>query len=50
MFSEVGDWEAYLAMNVEEAEAALMRRHARAGKPLGSADSLRVLNRNCAVS
>jgi len=38
MLSEVGDWEAYLAMDVEEAEAALMRRHARTGRPLGSAD------------
>ena len=36
MLSDVGDWEAYLAMDVEE--AALMRRHARTGRPLGSAD------------
>ncbi len=38
MLSEVGDWKAYLAMDVEEAEAALMRCHARTGRPLGSAD------------
>jgi len=38
MLGYVGDWSAYLASDVHEQEAALFRRHARTGRPLGSAD------------
>ena len=36
MLREVGDWEGYLALGVEEEPAAAMRRHERTGRPLGS--------------
>jgi len=36
MLDFVGDWEAYLALDVDEEEAALMRRHERTGRPLGT--------------
>jgi putative transposase len=38
MLSEVGDWAGYLALGVEEAEAAALRHHQRTGRPLGSDD------------
>jgi len=34
----VGDWEAYLALDIDETEASLMRRHERTERPLGGAD------------
>ena len=36
MGSEIGDWEGYLALDIEEEEAARMRRHERTGRPLGT--------------
>jgi len=36
MLDFVGDWAAYLAMDVDEAELAAMRRHERTGRPLGT--------------
>ena len=36
MLDEIGDWEGCLALGVDEKEAALMRRHERTGRPLGS--------------
>ena len=36
MYSEIGDWEAYLALDIDEEEAVAMRRHARTGRPLGN--------------
>ena len=36
MLGEIGDWRRYLALDVEEEEAARMRRHERTGRPLGS--------------
>ena len=36
MLSDIGDWESYLALDVEEEEASLIRRHDRTGRPLGS--------------
>ena len=38
MLSYIGDWAAYLALAVDEAEAAALRRHQRTGRPLGSRD------------
>ena len=32
----IGDWEQYLALDVEEAELVRLRRHARTGRPLGN--------------
>ena len=34
MLSMVGDWAAYLALDVDEAEWAALRRHERTGRPL----------------
>ena len=36
MLEQIGDWKGYLALDIEEEEAALMRRHERTGRPLGS--------------
>jgi len=36
MLSMVGDWPSYLALDVDEAEMAAMRRHERTGRPLGN--------------
>ena len=36
MLDYVGDWPKYLALDVDEREAALLRMHARTGRPLGS--------------
>jgi len=36
MLEEIGDWKSYLALDIEEEEAALMRRHERTGRPLGN--------------
>ena len=30
------DWASYLALDVDETERAVMRRHERTGRPLGS--------------
>jgi len=39
MLEYVGDCEANLALDIDdEAEASLMRRHERTGRPLGDAD------------
>ena len=38
MLSYIGDWAEYLALDLDEAEAAALRRHQRTGRPLGSAD------------
>lgn len=40
MLSMIDDWQAYLAMNVEEEEAARIRLHERTGRPLGNPDWL----------
>ena len=37
MLAQVRDWAGYLALDVDEAEAAVMRRHERTGRPLGDA-------------
>ena len=36
MLDEIGDWKGYLALDIDEEEAALMRRHERTGRPMGS--------------
>ena len=36
MLGEIGDWESYLALDIGEKEAAMMRLHERTGRPLGS--------------
>jgi putative transposase len=36
LLSEVGDWEGCLAQDLEEEDAARMRRHEGTGRPLGS--------------
>ncbi len=36
MIDYVGDWERYLALDVEEAELVRLREHTRTGRPLGS--------------
>ena len=36
MIDYVGDWEQYLALDVEEAKVERLREHARTGRPLGS--------------
>jgi len=38
MLSYIGDWAGYLALDMDEAEAAALRSHQRTGRPLGSAD------------
>ena len=38
--SLVDDWAGLLALDLEEAEVAALRRHERTGRPLGSADFL----------
>ena len=35
MLGMVGDWASYLALDVDEAELAALRRHERTGRPLG---------------
>ena len=37
MQAQVGDWAGYLPLDIDEAEAAVMRRHERTGRPLGDA-------------
>ena len=36
MLSMIGDWQAYLAMDLADEEAARIRLHERTGRPLGS--------------
>ncbi len=36
MLEEIGDWDGYLALDIQQEEAALMRHHERTGRPLGS--------------
>lgn len=38
MLSMVGDWAGYLAQDIDDAELSALRRNARTGRPLGSAD------------
>jgi len=46
MLGEIGDWEGYLALDVdEEKEAALMRRRERTGRPLGNASFIERLEK-----
>jgi len=45
MLEFVGDWAAYLALDVDEAEAAAMPRHDRAGRPLGTPNFIDRLKR-----
>ena len=45
MLDFVGDWAAYLALDVDEAEAAAMRRHERTGRPLGTPSFMERLER-----
>ncbi len=40
MLDYVGDWQAYLALDMDEKEMAAIRRHERTGRPLGSDDFL----------
>ena len=35
MLAQVGDWAGYLALDVDEREAAVMRGHERTCRPLG---------------
>ena len=37
MIDYIGDWEAYLALDIEEEQLRLHRQHGRTGRPLGSA-------------
>ena len=37
MPAQVGNWAGCLALDVDDAEAAVMRRHERTGRPLGDA-------------
>ena len=46
MLSMVGDWAGYLAQDVDDAELSALRRHARTGRPLGSADFIALLEVN----
>ena len=36
MVEYVGDWQRYLALDTEEAEALRLGKHTRTGRPLGS--------------
>lgn len=36
MIDYVGDWERYLALDVQEAELLRLRKHTSTGRPLGS--------------
>jgi len=36
MIDSIGDWEAYLALDIEEEQLRLLRQHGRTGRPLGS--------------
>ncbi len=40
LLDEIGDWQAYLALDVEEEDAVALRLHERTGRPLGSKDFL----------
>jgi len=35
MIDYIGDWERYLALDVEEAQRQRLRLHGRTGRPLG---------------
>jgi len=35
MIAYVGDWQKYLALNLEEAQLVRLRQHSRTGRPLG---------------
>ena len=35
MIDYIGDWERYLALDVEEARGQRLRLHSRTGRPLG---------------
>ena len=37
MLCHVGDWAGYLALDIDEAEAAVMRHHEGTGRPFGDA-------------
>jgi len=41
----VGDWQRYLALDIEEEELLRLRQHARTGRPLGSATFVHDLER-----
>ena len=43
MLSTVGDWAQYLALDVDEAKRAALRRHERTGRPLGNPDFVECL-------
>lgn len=45
MLQEIGDWEAFLRLSLDEEELATLRRHQRTGRPLGSHDFLRTLEK-----
>ena len=45
MLSEVGDWEQYLALDIDEEEEALMKRHERTGRPLGAEGFIEALEK-----
>jgi hypothetical protein len=36
MIAYVGDWQQYLALDVEEAQLARLRQHTHTGRPLGN--------------
>ena len=36
LLERIGDWRAYLAAGLSEAEHKTLRRHERTGRPLGS--------------
>ena len=43
MIAYVGDWQKYLALDVEEAQLAHLRQHSRTGRPLGDEAFIRRL-------
>ena len=45
LLAEVNDWRRFLAEEGEAAEVALLRRHARTGRPLGDVGFVRCLER-----
>ena len=45
MIDYIGDWEAYLTLDIEEAQLRLHRQHSRTGRPLGSAPFILQLER-----
>ena len=45
MLERVDDWEAYLGEGIPESVLKLIRHHGRTGRPVGSEDFIRTLER-----